>query len=430
MKIARVGQVMTLASLGLGLVLGLAGCSAVGLPNVGVRLEGAPASPAVLDTFETTPAVTGPDDWESTRAPLLRAAFAHHVYGAFPQAKQVAILKRTTLRLDIDKLAMAEQWQVQIGAPADDMRFSMVVLKPESTRPVPMLVMQNFCGNAQALKNAAGVDPPRHGGPKECSGSILSPVVPLIFGSAIMHPPLERILGAGYGVALLYAGDIVPDEPVEAGKILARLTPKGTAPAQQTGAIAAWAWTYLRATDALESDADIDKGRIVLWGHSRNGKSALLAASMDSRPQAVIALQAGTAGGSLGRDAIGESIAEITTTYPHWFAPEYATWATRQSELPVDQHQLLALIAPRPVLLGSGRRDRWSDPHGAVRAAAGASPVYELYGSTRFAQTDLRKPDFGPQLVTYMRAGLHGIHTEDWDAALAFLKAKAQPAPN
>jgi pimeloyl-ACP methyl ester carboxylesterase len=237
-----------------------------------------------------------------------------------------------------------------------------------------------------------------------------------------VHPPFERVLEAGYGVAVLYAGDIVPDEPTAALQRLARLTPIGTPVGERTGAIAAWAWTYLRALDALEADANIDKSNFILWGHSRNGKSALLAAAMDPRPRGVIALQSGTAGGSLGRDNVGESIAKITQAYPHWFAPTYNTWNGNQSGLPIDQHQLLGLIAPRPVLLGSGRRDQWSDPHGAVRAAQGASPVYELFGAAPFKQTDLREPDFSIPLVTYMRAGLHGIHTEDWDVGLKFLE--------
>jgi hypothetical protein len=420
MKPTRIGQMVLLAFLSSF----VASCSLIGLPNVGVRIQGPPASPAILGPFEASPAIATKSDWESSRAPALKQAFARDVYGQFPQTRPVTIIQRTTLNLDIANLGSAEQWVVQIGDAADDMTFSMVVLKPNSDKPISMIVMENFCGNALSFKSAAGVNPPRRGNPKDCQNPVMLPLVPVIFGGAIMHPPFERILGAGYGVAVLYAGDVVPDEPIEAEKILKALTPASTPSGERTGAISAWAWTYLRAMDALSSDTEVDMGRIILWGHSRNGKSAILAAAMDPRPAAVIALQSGTAGGSLGRDDVGESIAKITEAFPHWFAPNYASWATRQNQLPIDQHQLLALVAPRPILLGSGRRDRWSDPHGAVRAAAGASPVYELYGSARFTQTDLRTPDFEPQVVTYMRTGLHGVHNEDWDEALAFLEKK------
>jgi hypothetical protein len=365
MKRARVSKLISLACF----YLFASGCSLIGLPNVAVRVEGSPASPAVLGTFEGAPPISAKSEWETNRAPALRQAFLRNVYGQFPEAKPVMIRQRNTLALDIANLDSAEQWVVQIGAPADDMTFSMVVLKPKSDKAVPMLVMENFCGNALSFKSALGVNPPRRGNPKDCQNPVMLPLVPVIFGGAIMHPPFERILGAGYGVAVLYAGDVVPDEPIEAERILKALTPAGTPSGERTGAISAWAWAYLRAMDALQRDADVDMNQIILWGHSRNGKSALVAAAMDPRPAAVIALQAGTAGASLGRDDVGESIAKITKAFPHWFAPNYANWAARQDQLPVDQHQLLALIAPRPILLGSGRRDRWSDPHGAVRAA-------------------------------------------------------------
>jgi hypothetical protein len=402
------------------------GCSAIGLPNVGTNVSGEPATPAILAQFEDDAAIASSQDWEFRRKPLLQRAFQSQIYGRLPSPQPVTIIERTPLTLDIANLDQAEQLVVQIGEKSADLTFSMVVLLPKSDTPAPLLVMQNFCGNALTFKNAAGVNPPHGGNPKDCQNTVMLPLVPVIFGGAIMHPPFEKILGAGYGVAVLYAGDVVPDEPVEAEKVLRRLTPLGTPPGERTGAIAAWAWTYLRAMDALASQPKIDQNRISLWGHSRNGKSALLAAALDQRPASVIALQSGTAGGSLGRDDVGESIAKITQSFPHWFAPNYAAWASRQRQLPIDQHQLLALIAPRPVLLGSGRRDRWSDPHGAVRAASGASPVYELFGQSRFQQTDLRKPDFGPGLVTYMRPGLHGIHTEDWEMALTFLSAKSK----
>ncbi len=407
-------------------MLALGGCSLIGLPNVGTNVSGTPATPSVLAEFEGDALIGSEQDWKLRRRPLLQAAFAREIYGQFPAVQSVTTLERKSLTLDIANLDQAEQWVVRIGEPQADLQFSMVVLLPKSDGPVPLIIMQNFCGNALTFKNAAGVNPPRYGNPKECQNSIMLPLVPVIFGGAIMHPPFEKILKAGYGVAVLYAGDVVPDEPIEAEKVLTSLTPPETPKDQRTGAIAAWAWTYLRAMDALVSEPKVNIDRITLWGHSRNGKSALLAAALDPRPHSVIALQSGTAGGSLGRDDVGESIAKITEAFPHWFAPAYAAWASRQSQLPIDQHQLLALIAPRPVLLGSGRRDRWSDPHGAVRAAAGASPVYELYGGAPFRQTDLRKPDFKPNLVTYMRLGLHGVHNEDWDKALAFLAEKSK----
>jgi hypothetical protein len=120
----------------------------------------------------------------------------------------------------------------------------------------------------------------------------------------------------------------------------------------------------------------------------------------------------------------------MTRTYPHWFAPAFARYVGRQDQLPVDQHQLLALIAPRPVLLGGARRDSWSDPQGAVLAAAGAAPAYGLFGVGAFNQRDLREADFDFPVVTYVRPGLHGVHGSDWEVALSFLDERLAAQPS
>jgi hypothetical protein len=150
---------------------------------------------------------------------------------------------------------------------------------------------------------------------------------------------------------------------------------------------------------------------------------------MDPRPQAVIALQSGTGGSSLDRDDVGESIEAITGSFPHWFAPRFASYAGRQGELPLDQHQLLALIAPRPILLGTARRDGWADPHGTFQAARGASPAYQLFGVPPFAQARLDEWSPKQRLAVYMRPGPHGIRRSDWQATLDFLDAQMPPAP-
>lgn len=412
-------------------LLGLYGCVTSRLPNVALQAEGPPASPAVLDAFEGDPEVTTPAEWTERRAPLLRAAFAANVYGAWPQTLPVTVANRTALDpAQFAGTGVFEQVRVRLGQGGPNREFSMLLAMPAGAEgPLPVIVLQNFCGNAAAFPDLAGIDTPP-GAPSECGSGWAAPLVTAIFGDAIITPPIELIWQAGYAVALFYPGEIVPDSAAAAEPALAGLTPAETPPTERTGAIAAWAWSYLRALEALAQDPRFDADRIVLWGHSRNGKAALLAAAMDPRPAAVIALQPGTAGGSLQRNGVGESIAAIMENYPHWFAPAYLNVAGREADLPVDQHQLLALIAPRPVLLAGARRDQWSDPHGAVRAAEGASPVYELLGAPGFSQPNLREMNLAAPLVTYMRPGLHGVHTSDWELAIQFLQARLPPGAN
>jgi hypothetical protein len=398
------------------------GCAAVGLPNVPLQLEGAPAAP-------TAPSQPDRDAWLRDEAPALRAAFQRDLYGAVPLPAPVTVESKASLTPLPRGASAFEQWRIAVGGPIAGAGIDLVVVLPAGRAgPAPLILMQTFCGNPAAFPGVAGVTPPRLA-PDTCSNGAMAPVARAIFGDAILGPPVERILAAGYGVALMYTGDIVPDDAAAAAPLLTALTPPGTPPDMRTGALAAWAWSYQRALDALVADPRIAADRIALWGHSRNGKAALLAAAFDPRPAAVIALQSGTGGASLGRDDVGETIAQITKGYPHWFGPRFAAFADRQSELPLDQHQLLALIAPRAILLGAGRRDRWSDPHGAVRAAQGAAPVYALFGAGPFTQVRLDRPDLSHPIVTYMRPGLHGVHDRDWDEALAFLDALMAPAP-
>jgi hypothetical protein len=429
MTMGRKGLVATAVALaGIGL---LYGCVSTRLPNIGLQVTGEAARPAVLAPFGGDPAVATVQEWTERRAPLLREAFQTNIYGRFPDLRTATVASRQTL--DAPALAgvgVMEQWDVALPGLPDGRGFSMVVVVPAGAQgPVPVIVMENFCGNKSVYPDVAGIQGPRNGSPAECSNSLMRPVVSMIFGNAVLTPPTADILNAGYALAMLYGGDVVPDDAATAEPFLQELTPAGTPPEQRTGAVAAWAWTYLRALDVLALDPRFDPQRMALWGHSRNGKAALLAAAFDPRPAAVIALQAGTAGGSLGHDAVGEGIAEITSTYPHWFAPAFARYAGRQAELPVDQHQLLGLIAPRPVLLAGARRDQWSDPIGAVRAAAGASPVYELFGIAAFGQSDPRTGDFSRPLATYMRPGLHGVHKSDWREIIAFLDAQMPARP-
>jgi hypothetical protein len=427
-----IGALAVLAGYGFG----VGGCALKRLPNVGSTISGPAASPAVLGYFGEDPPITSAQEWESRRLPLLRAAFAEQIYGAMPLTAPVSIVSRKVLKQPSSgPVGMIERISVRIdvargaewptGAPIVD----MIVMTPRGQGPFPVLAGGTFCSNSAALPGVEGVRTVNLPLPKECGGAIPPFVVEAIFGRNANKPPFEAIAAAGYALAFWHPGDVVPDDPLAAIAFLKALTPAGTSPDQQTGAIAAWAWTLSRMTDVLIADPRLDPRRISFIGHSRHGKAALLAAATDPRAAAVWALQSGTAGAALGRDDVGEPTQAITASYPHWFSPAYAAFANRQSDVTVDQHQLIAMIAPRPVLIGTGRRDQWGDPHGSYRALVGASPAYELFSARAFAQSDLKvAATLGP-LAFYMRGGLHGIHSEDWREALAFFTSRDPHLP-
>ena len=403
------------------LAIGVTGCVNALLPAVDMKFHGPPARPPVLGQFGDDPAVATAADWTNRRAPLLRAAFQRELYGRVPPPSIPVVEARTpVITKAIGKNADAEQWTVRVGPTSI---FHMVIVTPKSAGPHPVIIMENFCGNRRAFPDKPeSVAEPLTPVLSFCYNDLAQIPVTAILGHNINGPPFEKIAARGYAVALFYAGDVVADEPGDPAPGLAAFAGDGP-PGEHPGAIAVWAWLYSRAVDVLGADPRYDATRIAVWGHSRNGKAALLAAALDPRIAAVISHQSGKGGATLTRSYAGETVKQVTEAYPHWFGAGYAGWAGREADIPIDQHQLLALIAPRPVYLGAGDRDRWSDPEGAFRAAQGADPVYELLGSRGFDQSDMRTRNLSADVAFVLRPGPHGVTSGDWRDFLTFLDA-------
>jgi hypothetical protein len=398
----------------------LAACTPLGLNTASANIQKQePASPAILAAFEGDAPVATAEDWTSRRAPLLQQAFEREIYGPVPTELRAVETGRRVVEQDFAGGAgTLEEIDVRIGEGVDAPAFRIALALPKgasATSKVPLIVNENFCGNAGTMDSTALSD----GGCMN-SGSSAS-VIRLIFGKYIITGPNADILKRGYGYATLYAGPFAADDreaaPEQLEK-LGRMLPEGRKP---TGVIAVWAAAFGWALDVLEADPRIDAKRTAVWGHSRQGKAALLAAAFDKRIDAVIPLQAGKGGATLTRSYAGESVKQITKEYPHWFSPAYAAYSAREKEIPVDQHQLIALVAPRPVMLGNGWKDVWSDPNGAFRAAVGADPVYKLMGRHGLTQTGLKDKKETGEIEFFIRAGGHGVRVTDWNEMLNFL---------
>lgn len=304
------------------------------------------------------------------------------------------IARRPIAASDIGGVEGVEQIEIEAG----DARFHLVLVMPPGGAPAPVIVMQNFCGNRAAFPGRPqAIAPPRNAYPIPCQSGVFDPLHRAVFGEWMLGPPFDRIAARGYALAMFYGGDVVPDHAPDAPAAFAALDAEG--------AIAAWAWTQARVVEVLEGDARIDQDRIVAWGQSRFGKVALLAGALDLRIDAVIALQSGRGGDALTAHRSGETVAAITGAFPHWFSPRFQHYAS--ADPPVDQHELLALISPRPLLIGHAARDSWADPAGAYQAVVGARPIFDLEG--------------GPPPHFALRAGTHAITDEDWRLTLDFL---------
>lgn len=374
------------------------------------------AGPPVLGAFRGDPPVATAADWERRR-PLLRQALLDAVYGHPPDLGPAVVERREALTLPATDGMDMEQWTVRLGDGSNRRRFHMLVAAPRGVTAAPLIIMELFCSTRNAVEGRPdSVFEDVAALPAPCRSHNLDPVLTVVLGKRISGPDWKLLAARGYAVAMFYPGEVVPDDPALAPPALAALTP-GVAADRRPGAIAVWADLFSRAYDVLSPDPRFDAGKVVAWGHSRHGKAALLAGALDPRFAAVIAHQSGRGGASLTRSIAGESLSQITTTYGYWFTPAYAGGVPAD----VDQHQLIALNAPRPVLLGTGNGDTWSDPAGAFKAAKGADPAWRLLGSPGFDAKGLH--DYRPEdgVVWWSRPLGHGVTTADWRAFLEFL---------
>jgi hypothetical protein len=296
----------------------------------------------------------------------------------------------------------------------------LIYVPAASSRPVPLLLNLSFSANSNTV-NDASVKEGEVWGPDKKK-------IPASKGRGFGKIDVVRLLDAGFGFATIYYGDIDPDFAGGLQYGVRALYPPPAA--NEWGTIAAWAWGLSRTMDYLETDNAVDAKRVAILGVSRLGKTVMWAGAHDTRFAAVIASCSGEGGAALSRRNYGETIAHLTapTRYPYQFCANYGKFAEHVDQFPVDAHMLVALMAPRPVLLQTGDKDLWSDPKGEFLAAVAAGPVFRLLGKQGL-ETDQMPPAGTPILHTlsyYMHAGGHGTIPSDWDQFLAFLKMHLQ----
>jgi hypothetical protein len=366
--------------------------------------------------------VTSKEQWVNKRRPELKALFQYYMYGSLPPApKNFTSKVEHEDRQAFGGKATLQEIAISYG-PAGAPPIHLLLVVPNKTRePVPVFVGMNFCGN-HALVDDPGVRLPTvwmYNGPSVKN----SRATEAGRGKQVNVWALEQSIDHGYAVATFYNGDIDPDQNEVRGGIQPYLGKKGQEPGpHEWGTIALWAWGIQRAVDYLVTEQRIDKDRIAVVGHSRLGKTALLAAAFDERIALAIPLQAGCGGTAPSRGKVGESVKQINDRFPHWFNATFKEFNTQPERLPFDQHCLVALVAPRPVLFANAVEDTWANPEGQFEVLKAADPVYRFLGVEGLETK--RMPPVGKlvdsRLGYLIRPGKHSMTKADWEVFWAF----------
>lgn len=364
------------------------------------------------------------DEWYRLRRPELKELFQYYMYGYLPPAPK-RISGKVTRQINDLFGGKAKMKEVLISLGAENLpKINLLLIVPKKrSGPAPVFLGLTFCGNHTLLSDTR-IQISQNWMPKSCPGVIDNQATEAGRGKGIDSDwGIEEAINRGYAIAAFYNGDLAPDDDDFSKGIYPHYRKGVEKPGpHDLGAIAAWAWGAQRAIDYLVTDSMIDKNRIALFGHSRNGKAAILAAAMDERIKVVYPHQAGCGGTAPSRSTVGESVTAINTRFPHWFNDTFPLFNGREEKLPFDQHSLVALVAPRAVLFSTAEEDTWSNPGGQFEMLKEASKVYRFLDAGGLESEKM--PALGvlvkSKLGFFMRSGKHSTTKQDWKMFLDF----------
>ena len=377
-------------------------------------------------------AVTSVEQWQTQRRPELIKLFEEHVYGRARVGRPAGLSFEVT-SLDENALqgtAIRKEVTIRFVDDRDAPSLSLLIYQPRVDRRVAAFLTTNFYGN-HTIHPDPGIS--LNAGwmrNNEDKGTAGNRATEGSRGTSSERWPVDLIIGRGYALATYYYGDVDPDfdDDFQNGVHPLFYRDGQTKPAaDEWGSIAAWAWGLSRCLDYLESDPSINSRQVAVMGHSRLGKTALWAGASDERFAVVISNNSGCGGAALSRRAFGETVKRINTSFPHWFCDNFTQYNDNEAACPVDQHQLIALIAPRPVYIASAEEDRWADPRGEFLSALHAESVYRLLGTDGFGgdaspgeQPPVDEPLDSGTIGYHVRTGKHDVTTFDWEQYLDF----------
>lgn len=371
--------------------------------------------------------INNTEDWIKIRRPEILELFEEHVYGRIPESKLE--IKFVLTHIDTNALsgkAIQKEVTTTFTNGIDSLEMNILIFLPKYfDKSVPIFLVMNFYGN-HTIHTDTNISITSNYVKNNPNFFIVNNrATNLSRGVRTNRWPIERILERGYGITSIYYGDIDPDFDDGFQNGIHKLFRKGNKdfPLNEFGSISAWAYGLSKAMDYFETDDEINEKNVVVIGHSRLGKTALWTGAMDQRFAITISNNSGCGGAALSRRRFGETLKKINTSFPHWFCKNFHQYNDKENELPIDQHMLISLIAPRPVYVGSALEDQWADPKGEYLSLYYSGPVYNLFGLESLKSDSL--PEINQSILLgnlgyHIRNGKHNLTKFDWEKYMDF----------
>ena len=382
--------------------------------------------PDVL-TCEDGTKITSKEQWLSKRKPELMKLLEREEYGKTPVGKPEKLRFVVTSE---DKNALggkATKRDVSIYfSDKPTPRADVLLYLPNGRKNLaPCFVSLNFGGNHAVTDDPAIKLSEGWFRNDEKKGYVNNRATEMTRASSVERWPIAEIIARGYGVCTAYYGDFEPDhvEGMNAGvRALFLKAGQDKPAADEWGAIGAWAWALSRMADYLQTLPEVDAKKLAVLGHSRLGKTSLWAGAQDERFGIVISNCSGAGGAALHKRIFGETAAALNKNFPHWFDTNFKKYSDNEAALPFDQHELIALMAPRPVYIASATEDLWADPRGEFLGGKFAEPVYALFGEKGLGTDEPPVADksVGDFIGYHARTGKHNILLFDWEQYMSF----------
>ena len=377
--------------------------------------------------FNNGTAVKSLKDWKIRRAEIY-SDFEKEVFGAVPKwngnLRWVVLSSKDDA---IEGIAKRREVRLELSNGIQKNDLTILIYLPQNSKDAPVFLSYNFDGNHTTTTDSDVLIPDSWVSNNKELGILNNHANENGRGKMISRWPVKEIVSRGFGLATVYYGDVDPDFDDGFKNGVHQLFDSGR-DSTSWGAVVAWAWGLSRIMDYFEKDQEINANKIIVLGHSRLGKAALWAGASDLRFAMVVSNCSGCGGAALSKRIYGETVGSINHAFPHWFCNNFKKYSLREDLLPVDQHELIALMAPRPVYVASAADDLWADPKGEFLACVYASPVYELLGGKKFPVKEmpmLCAPILG-DISYHIRPGKHDITLYDWncymDVASQFFK--------